>query len=193
LDGYKGLISLKEVVERILKIGILPVIKINDTGKAVWLAKALCDAGLSCVEVAFRTKQAEESIRRITKELPQMLVGAGSVLTIENVKIAVAAGASFIVSPDLKCEVIGYCVKNGIPIIPDCLSPSDIERALHFGFDTVKIFPPKTADGTKRKNLNDCFSFGKVILCGGSWMVNEDLISLGSFEKITELARGVVD
>jgi 2-dehydro-3-deoxyphosphogluconate aldolase / (4S)-4-hydroxy-2-oxoglutarate aldolase len=167
LDGYKGLFSLKEVVESILKIGIIPVIKISDTGKALYLAKALCSGGLPCVELSFLTKQAGESIRRITKEFPQMLVGAGAVLTAENASAAVALGASFIVSSDLNPELIGYCVENRIPVIPDCKCPSDIERALSFGFDTVIISPSKAVGGIIRKNLSACLSFGKVISNGG--------------------------
>lgn len=205
---------MNKILNRISTIGIVPVIKIDDVEKAVPLAKALCDGGLPCAEVTFRTEQAEEAIRRITKELPEMVVGAGTVLTVEKVKAAVAAGASFIVSPGLNPKVVGCCVENGIPVVPGCANPSDVELALSFGLDTVKFFPAEAAGGINmikamaapygnvkfmptggisQKNLNDYLSFGKIIACGGSWMVKEDLIASGSFDKITALTREAVD
>ncbi len=205
---------MNQVLERISKIGIVPVVKINDAENAEPLAQALCNGGITCVEITFRTGQAEEAIRRILKEFPHMLVGAGAVLTVENVKTAVAAGASFIVSPGLNPEVVGYCAKNGITVVPGCSNPSDIEKALSFGLETVKYFPAEAlggigmikaisapydnvrfmpTGGISLKNLNDYLSFDKVIACGGSWMVSEELISSGFFEKITDLAREAVD
>lgn len=205
---------MKSIVEKISKIGIVPVIKIEDVEKAVPLAKALCDGGIPVAEVTFRTAQAEEAIARISKELPDMLVGAGTVLTTEQVDKAVNAGAKFIVSPGLNPKIVKYCVDKGIIIMPGCANPSDIEQAIEQGLSLVKFFPAEAAGGIKmikamsapygnikfmptgginEDNMNDYLSFSKIVACGGSWMVKEDLIKNGEFEKITELSRKAVE
>lgn len=204
---------MNEVLEKIGKIGIVPVIKIEDTAKAVPLAKALCAGGLPVAEVTFRTEQAQEAIRLIAQAVPEMLVGAGTVLTTEQVDRAVEAGAQFIVSPGLNPKVVAYCIKKGVPITPGCSNPSDIEQALELGLEVVKFFPAEAAGGlpmikamaapyTKvrfiptggisAKNLNEYLSFKKILACGGSWMVKEDLINTGDFETITALTREAV-
>lgn len=204
---------MKSIVERIASIGIVPVIKIEDVEKAVPLAKALSQGGIPVAEVTFRTAQAEEAIARISKELPNMLVGAGTVLTTEQVDKAVNAGAKFIVSPGLNPKVVKYCVDKGITIMPGCMTPSEIEQAIEFGLDLVKFFPAEAAGGIKmikamsapygnikfmptgginEDNMNDYLSFKKVIACGGSWMVKEDYIKNGEFDKITELSKRAV-
>ncbi len=205
---------MNQVLKQVSAMGIVPVIKIDDVEKAVPLAKALCDGGLPCAEITFRTAQAEESIRRITAALPDMLVGAGTVLTTEQVDKAVAAGAKFIVSPGLNPRVVKYCLEKGVPITPGCANPSDIEQALELGLDVVKFFPAEANGGIKAikamsapfpnlkfmptggidaKNLNDYLSFNKIIACGGSWMVKEDLIAAGEFDKITALTRQAIE
>ena len=138
---------MNEVLEKIQKIGIVPVVVLDDAKDAAPLAKALCEGGLPCAEVTFRTAAAEESIRIMAKEFPEMLVGAGTVLTTEQVDRAVNAGAKFIVSPGLNPAVVGYCVENHIPVLPGCANPSDIETAMSFGLDTVKFFPAEAAGG----------------------------------------------
>ena len=125
--------AMNEVIEKFGKIGIVPVIKIEDVEKAVPLAKALCEGGLPCAEVTFRTAQAEEAIRRITEAVPEMLVGAGTVLTTEQVDRAVGAGAKFIVSPGFNRKIVTYCIEKGVPVTPGCSSPSDVEQALECG------------------------------------------------------------
>jgi len=123
------------VLEEVGKIGIVPVIKIDDVEKAVPLARALAAGGIPCVEITFRTAQGEEAIRRISKEAPEMLTGAGTVLTTEQVDKAINAGAKFIVSPGLNPKVVSYCIQKGMPVTPGCANPSDIEQALEFGLE----------------------------------------------------------
>jgi len=205
---------MSNIVDKISKIGIVPVIKIEDVEKAVPLAKALCDGGIPVAEVTFRTAQAEEAIARISEELPDMLVGAGTVLTTEQVDKAVNAGAKFIVSPGLNPKVVKYCVDKGIIIMPGCVTPSEIEQAIELGLDLVKFFPAEAAGGIKmikamsapygnikfmptgginEENMNEYLSFKKVVACGGSWMVKEDLIKNGEFDKITELSKRAIE
>ena len=128
---------MNEVLEKIQKIGIVPVVVLDDAKDAAPLAKALCEGGLPCAEVTFRTAAAEESIRIMAKEFPEMLVGAGTVLTTEQVDRAVNAGAKFIVSPGLNPTVVKYCVDKGIPVTPGTSNPSDVEMAISLGLDVV--------------------------------------------------------
>ena len=201
------------VLEEIEKIGIVPVITINDVEKAVPLAMALRAGGIPCAEITFRTAQGEEAIRRITGEVPNMLAGAGTVLTCEQVDRAVGAGAKFIVSPGFNPKVVDYCVQKGIPVVPGCASPSDIEKALEAGLDVVKFFPAEQAGGIdyikavsapfpslkfiptggiNAGNIAKYIAFDKILACGSSWMVTAELINSGSFEKITALSREAV-
>lgn len=138
---------MNEVLEKIQKIGIVPVVVLNDAKDAAPLAKALCDGGLPCAEVTFRTDAAEESIRIMAEQFPNMLVGAGTVLTTDQVDRAVAAGAKFIVSPGLNPKIVRYCVEKNIPITPGTTNPSDIEQAIECGLEVVKFFPAEPAGG----------------------------------------------
>ena len=138
---------MHEVLEKIQEIGIVPVVVLDDAKDAAPLAKALMDGGLSCAEVTFRTDAAEESIRIMSEQFPDMLVGAGTVLTTDQVDRAVAAGAKFIVSPGLNPRIVKYCVEKGILITPGCSNPSDIEQALENGLEVVKFFPAEAAGG----------------------------------------------
>ncbi len=204
---------MQEILSKLEAFGIVPVIKIDRVEDALPLAKALCEGGLPVAEITFRTACAKEAIKIITTHLPEMLVGAGTVLTTEQVDQAVEAGASFIVSPGLNPKVVKYCVDKGIAITPGCTNPSDIEQAIEFGLELVKFFPAEAAGGIKMikamaapyttmkfmptggvsaKNLNEYLSFDKVIACGGSWMVDASLINSGQFDKITELTREAV-
>ena len=140
---------MSTVTEKISTLGVVPVVVLEDAKDAAPLAKALVEGGLPCAEVTFRTDAAEESIKIMTSEYPDMFVGAGTVLTIEQVDRAVAAGAKFIVSPGLNPDTVEYCVKKGIPILPGCSSPSDIEQAIKYGLDVVKFFPAEAAGGLK--------------------------------------------
>lgn len=205
---------MNKVLEEISKIGIVPVIALDDVKDAKPLAKALIEGGLPCAEVTFRTAAAEESIRIMSSEFPELLVGAGTVLTTEQVDRAVNAGAKFIVSPGLNPKVVAYCVEKGIPITPGCANPSDIEQAIELGLDVVKFFPAEAAGGlnmiksmaapyTNMKfmptgginasNINSYLDFGKIIACGGSWMVNKNMIAEGNFDGIAKLTREAVE
>lgn len=202
-----------DVLKQIQQIGIVPVVKIDDEKDALPLAKALVDGGLPCAEITFRTPAAKASIEAITKAFPDMLVGAGTVLTKEQADDAIAAGAKFIVSPGLNPEIVQYCIEKGYPITPGCSSPSDVECALSFGLDVVKFFPAEAAGGLamikamsapytgvkfmptggiNAKNLKSYLDFDKIIACGGSWMVKADLINNGDFEAIRELTKEAV-
>ena len=204
---------MHEVLEKIQKIGIVPVVVLDDAKDAAPLAKALCDGGLPCAEVTFRTAAAEESIRIMAKEFPEMLVGAGTVLTTEQVDRAVAAGARFIVSPGLNPVVVKYCVDKGIPVTPGTANPSDVEAAIALGLEVVKFFPAEQAGGLpmikamsapyttmkfmptggiNAKNINSYLAFDKILACGGSWMVKKELVAAGEFDKIRDLTKEAV-
>ena len=200
-----------DMQEQIRKIGIVPVVVLDDAEDAVPLAQALVEGGLPCAEVTFRTAAAEESIRKITEAFPDMLVGAGTVLTTEQVDRAVGAGAKFIVAPGLNPVTVKYCQEKGIPVFPGILTPSEIEQALSLGLKVVKFFPAEPSGGLKMiqamaaayvglkfmptgginaKNVGDYLADEKHILaCGGSWMVKKDLIAAGEFEKIREMTK----
>ncbi len=201
------------IIDELSLLGIVPVVAIDDPKRAAPLSDALCNGGLTCAEVTFRTDAAEEAIRIMTAFHPDMIVGAGTVLTTDQADRAVAAGAKFIVSPGLNPSVVKHCISRGYTIIPGCATPSDIECALSLGLDTVKFFPAEAAGGISMikamsapygkvrfmptgginaANLNDYLSFPKVFACGGSWMVKKDLINNGDFDKITSLTREAV-
>lgn len=204
---------MSNVLEQIGAYGIVPVVVVNKIEDARPLAKALCDGGLPVAEVTFRTACAKEAISIMAKEFPEMLVGAGTVLTTEQVDEAVEAGAKFIISPGLNPKVVKYCVDKGIPVTPGCANPSDIEQAIELGLNVVKIFPAEAVGGIKlikamagpytqmkfmptgginAKNLNDYLSFDRIIACGGSWMVDPQLVAAGEFDKITEMTKEAV-
>jgi 2-dehydro-3-deoxyphosphogluconate aldolase/(4S)-4-hydroxy-2-oxoglutarate aldolase len=201
------------VLEELGKIGIVPVIKIDDVEKAAPLAKALIAGGIPCAEITFRTAQGEEAIRRIAAEVPGILLGAGTVLTTEQVDRAIGAGAKFIVSPGLNPKVVAHCRDRGVPITPGCSNPSDIEQALEAGLEVVKFFPAEQAGGLEyikaiaapypglkfmptgginAGNIAKYIAYEKVHACGGSWMASADLINAGDFGKIAALSREAV-
>ncbi len=202
-----------EMIQKLSLAGLVPVIKVENVEDAVPLCKALSDGGLPVAEITFRSDAAEESIRRVHAELPHVILGAGTVLTTEQVDRAKAAGATYIVSPGLNPSVVQHCQKVGIPIVPGCANPSDIETALSLGLKTVKFFPAEQlgglnmikalsgpygnitflpTGGVSEKNLNDYLNFSKVIACGGSWMVPADAIAAKDWKKIESLTRTAV-
>ena len=204
---------MNAVLEKISKIGIVPVVKIDRVEDAVPLAKALCNGGLPCAEVTFRTDAAAGAIKAMTESFPQMCVGAGTVLNAAQVDAAVAAGAQFIVSPGLNPNTVKYCIEKKVPITPGTSSPSDIEQAIELGLDVVKFFPAEQSGGLAKikamaapyvnmkfmptgginaKNLTSYLDFNKIIACGGSWMVPGDLINAGEWDKIEQLTREAV-
>lgn len=210
LGRRKGESMMKTLEERFYDYAVVPVVVLNDADDAIPLADALIKGGLPCAEVTFRTDAAEESIRRICKSFPDMLVGAGTVLTTKQVERAYKAGAKFIVSPGFDPEIIDYCISIGLPVLPGCITPSEIAQAVKRGLKVVKFFPAEQSGGVamikamaapysmvkfmptggiSTKNLADYLSCDKILCCGGSWMVKEDLIKSGSFDKITDMTK----
>ena len=198
------------IEERFEDFGVVPVVVLDDVKDALPLAKALTEGGLPCAEVTFRTEAAEESIKVMAEAYPDMVVGAGTVLTIEQVDAAVKAGAKFIVSPGFDPEIVDYCLEKEIPIFPGCVTPSEVAQAVKRGLKVVKFFPAEPAGGVAMikamaapyhqlrfmptggigtLNLKDYLEFDKIICCGGSWMVKGDLIKNGEFEKICKLTK----
>lgn len=202
------------VFDKLSMAGLVPVIKVEKAEQAVPLCKALLDGGLPVAEITFRTAAAQEAIRLVSEALPEVILGAGTVLTCEQVDQAVAAGATYIVSPGFNPKVVAHCIEKGVPVLPGCANPSDIEQALEYGLDTVKFFPAEALGGLKlikamsapygairfvptggisEKNLNEYLAFPKVAACGGSWMVPADAIEAGDWARITALTRKAVD
>lgn len=205
---------MSEILSKIHGIGIVPVIALDDASLAADLAKALCAGGLPVAEVTYRTDCAHEVIATMKKTCPQMLVGAGTVLTKKQVDSAIDAGAEFIVSPGLNPNIVQYCQSKHIPIIPGTANASDIETALSLGLTTVKFFPAEQLGGIKMiqalaapysnitfmptggvnaKNINDYLSNPKVIACGGTWMIDKVALKERDFEKIENLTKEAVN
>ncbi len=204
---------MKDIYQRIYETGIIPVIKINDAKDAAPLAKALIDGGLPAAEITFRTPAAADAIKAIHDAFPEMLIGAGTVLTPEQADTATKCGADFIVSPGFNPTVVKHCISKGITIIPGISSPSEIEAALELGLNTVKFFPAEAAGGLamlkamaapygqvkfmptgglNEKNILSYLEFNKIVACGGSFMVKEEYIENGEFDKIRELTENAV-
>ena len=198
---------MNKIFKQIEKIGIVPVIVLDNEKDALPLGKALSAASLFCAEITFRTEAAEKAIKVFAKNFPDFLVGAGTVLSPEQADKAIAAGAKFIVSPGLNPKVVEHCVNLGYPIIPGVSTAGEIEQAMSFGLEVVKFFPAEAAGGLKfikaisapypnikfmptgginAQNIAEYAAFSKVIACGGSWMVSKELISSKDFKKIEE-------
>lgn len=202
-----------DMFKTIYELGIIPVVAIDDADKAVPLAKALSKGGLPAAEITFRTAAAEESIRRITKECPDVLVGAGTVLTKEQADRAVAAGAKFIVTPGFNPEMIAYIKSLGIPMMPGAATPGEMEQAMSMGLNNIKFFPAEANGGVKKLkalagpyqvakwmptggvnagNLNDYLSFDRIIACGGTWLATSADIAEGKWEEIENKCKQAV-
>jgi 2-dehydro-3-deoxyphosphogluconate aldolase/(4S)-4-hydroxy-2-oxoglutarate aldolase len=204
---------MNDILQRIGELGIVPVVKLDKASDALPLGKALLEGELPIAEVTFRTDAAEESIRIMSGELPELLVGAGTVLTRDQVKKAVDAGAKFIVTPGFNPSVVDYCVERNIPITPGINSPSQIEMALERGLDVVKFFPAEQSGGLPMlkamsapygsvrfiptggidaKNMPSYLAFNKILAVGGSWMVKPELVAEGKFDEIARTTREAV-
>ena len=204
---------MSTVTEKISTLGVVPVVVLEDAKDAAPLAKALVEGGLPCAEVTFRTDAAEESIKIMTSEYPDMFVGAGTVLTIEQVDRAVAAGAKFIESPGFDPEIVDYCLSKEIPVFPGCITPSEVAQAVKRGLKVVKFFPAEQfggvatikamaapyvglkfmpTGGVSAKNLESYLSCDKIVACGGSWMVKGDLVKAGKFDEIKAMTEEAV-
>ena len=199
-----------ELKEKFEKIGIIPVVVLEDAKDAHALGQALMDGGLPAAEVTFRTEAAEEVIKILSHDFPDMLVGAGTVLTTEQVDRAMAAGAKFIVAPGFNPTVVHYCIEKGYPVCPGVQTPGEMEQAMELGLDFVKFFPAEPAGGLpmikavaapysklrfmptggiNKENVKEYLAYKKIVACGGTWMVKGDLIASGDFAKIEELTH----
>lgn len=205
---------MKYSQKAVFECGIVPVIKINDAKDAVNTCQALLDGGINIAEITFRTDAAEQAIKNVSENLEDVLVGAGTVLNVENAKKAIAAGAKFIVCPSFNEKTVEFCLEQNVPVIPGTCCPGDIEKGLSYGLEVLKFFPAEMIGGVKTlremsspygmvkfmptggintDNLLDYISFDKVIACGGTWMVKEDYIDSGNFDEITKLTRQAVE
>jgi 2-dehydro-3-deoxyphosphogluconate aldolase/(4S)-4-hydroxy-2-oxoglutarate aldolase len=203
---------MSEVLKQIGALRLVPVVVIDSAKDAKPLGEALVAGGLPCMEITFRTAAAPDAIKAASR-IPGMLVGAGTVLNIDNVNRAMDCGAKFIVSPGLNPKVVDYCVKNNIPITPGVATPTEIEMAMDHGLTVAKFFPADALGGVKtlkaisapysmmkfmptggitEANLGDYLKLPCVLACGGSWMVAKELVSKGEFAKVTELTRAAV-
>lgn len=204
---------MKHVLEQLGEMGLVPVVVLKDAADALPLGQALLEGGLSCAEITFRTAAAEESIRALTSALPEMLVGAGTVLTVAQAQTAVAAGAKFVVTPGFDATVVDWCLANGVPITPGVMTPTEINMALGKGLAVLKFFPAEAAGGVatlkaigapysgvkfiptggiNAVNLADYLRLPVVHACGGSWLVADQLIANGEFSRIAQLTAEAV-
>ena len=207
------MLTLDAIKQSAYSLGVIPVIRIEDVALARPLAEALTAGGLPAAEVTFRTAAAADAIAAMREAFPDMLICAGTVLTKQQADDAVRSGASFVVSPGLNPEVVTHCLEHDIPIIPGCATPSDIERALSLGLDTVKFFPAEAnggiaaikaiaapygqvsfmpTGGINAVNLSSYLAFKKVLCCGGSFMVPGSALAAADFATITALTRQAV-
>jgi 2-dehydro-3-deoxyphosphogluconate aldolase/(4S)-4-hydroxy-2-oxoglutarate aldolase len=196
---------MNDIIAALGRIGIVPVIRLEDPGQAAALGKALVEGGLPVAEVTFRTSSAAESIRILRREYPSLLVGAGTIVTMTQAEAAIEAGAMFAVTPGFNPRIVQFFIGKGIPIVPGVNSPSQVEMGLELGLDVLKFFPAEASGGIKMlkalfgpypevkfmptggvdaANLSSYLSQPNVIACGGSWMVKEDLIRTGRFDEV---------
>lgn len=203
---------MNDVIKHLGRLKVIPVVSIERLDDTMPLADTLIEGGLPCAEVTFRTPVAAEAIRKLAQR-GDILIGAGTVLTVDQVKAASDAGASFIVSPGINPSVTGYCVENNITVAPGVCTPSDIETAMGFGLDVLKFFPAEAFGGLKTlkaisapyggvrfiptgginiQNLPEYLRFPKVLACGGTWIAGESAIAAGKFDEILENTRHAV-
>lgn len=202
--------TLNEIKEELRKIRIVPVVVIDDEAPAEPLAEALIKGGLPCAEVTFRTEAAAGAIKKMKAKYPELLVGAGTVLTREQVDRAVEAGAEFLVSPGFNPDTVKYALEKGIPFTPGTQTPGEMEQAMALGLDFVKFFPAEPSGGIKMikavaaaytklsfmptggisaDNVKEYLDYDRIVACGGSWMVKKDLINAGKYDEIEKLVR----
>jgi 2-dehydro-3-deoxyphosphogluconate aldolase/(4S)-4-hydroxy-2-oxoglutarate aldolase len=202
---------MKTIEQRLKEIKIVPVIAINSADQALPLAKVLMENGLPCAEVTFRTEAAVESIRLMREAYPEMLIGAGTVLTAAQVDQAIDAGVDFVVSPGFNPTTVKYCQQRNMPIIPGVNNPSLVEQAMEMGLKTLKFFPAEPSGGISMlkaltavypvsfmptggvspSNVNEYLAIKSVVACGGTWMVPTDLMDKGDWNSIAELIKAL--
>jgi 2-dehydro-3-deoxyphosphogluconate aldolase/(4S)-4-hydroxy-2-oxoglutarate aldolase len=197
--------------QKLSEIKVIPVIAIKDASKAVKLAEVLINNGLPCAEVTFRTEQAAQAMKNMRDAFPNMLIGAGTVLTTAQVDEAIAVGVDFIVSPGFNPTTVKYCQQRGVAIIPGVNSPSLVEQAMEMGLSTLKFFPAEPSGGVAMlkaltavypvkfmptggvspKNVNEYLAIPAVLACGGTWMVPNDLIDNEQWDELGKLVAQV--
>lgn len=201
------------IYEEIGKLKIVPVVALDDEKDAVALADALIAGGLPVAEITFRTAAAEDSIKAISQARPDMLVGAGTITTLDQAKRAIAAGAKFLVTPGFSDEITAYAVEQGMPIFPGVCTPTEIMMTVKYNLPVVKFFPAgqygglatikalngpfpslkfMPTGGVSASNLKEYLAYPNIIACGGSWMVKKDLISAGRFDEIERMTAQAV-
>jgi len=204
---------MQKTLDTLGRLGLVPVVKIERAEDAVGLGRALLAGGLPCAEITFRTEAAEEAIRHISSSLPEIVLGAGTVLTVDQADRAVSAGAQFIVSPGFNRKVVNWCLRKQVPVTPGVATPTEIDMALDVGLNILKFFPAEAmgglatlkaiaapyggvkfipTGGINPDNLAEYLAHPSVHCCGGSWLVKGDLITAGKFDEITRLAREAV-
>ncbi len=202
------------VIQRLGELLLVPVIEIPDEDAAVPLADALIEGGLPCIEVTFRTPAAGAALRRLGRERPDLLLGAGTVLSVEQANIARAAGARFIVSPGFDAVVVEHCLGAGVPVLPGVVTPTEVLMARALGLDVLKFFPAQAAGGVAYLKaigapfrelrfiptggidaalLPDYLALPQVLAVGGSWMAPAGLLKSRDFAQITALVRDAVE
>lgn len=204
---------MNNIIKELSLYGIVPVIKIERLEDAPFIAKALCAGGLPIAEVTFRTDCAKEAIKIMKQTCPQMIIGAGTVLNASQVDAALEAGSQFIVSPGLNPKTVQYCLDKNVPILPGCANPSDMEQAIELGLEVVKFFPAQAngglpaikamsapysnlkfmpTGGINTSNLTEYLAFDKIVACGGTWMVSDELINNQKWDEITAITKQAI-
>ena len=201
-------------IDQVAACGVVPVVVVEDAAQAVPTAKALLKGGINAMEITFRTAATRDSIAKVAKEVPEMIVGAGTVINVEQLHAAVEAGAKFIVSPGSDADIISEAMKLDVAVTPGVVTPSEIMLGLRLGVKVFKFFPAESFGGLKtikalcgpfpqiriiptggisQANVADYFKNPKIVAVGGSWMCTKDMISAGDFDAITEKSRAATD
>ena len=201
------------VLETIRQLKLVPVIVIDDPNSAPALGRALVEGGLPCAEVTFRTAGAREALARLTGECPEVLAGAGTVLTSGQARDALDAGAKFIVAPGFNPGVVDYCLENDVPVFPGIATPTEIEAAMTRDLTVLKFFPAEPlgglsylkaisapygslefmpTGGISLQNVGTYLAFSRIVACGGSWMAPAEWITTGDFTRIADEVRNAV-
>ena len=203
---------MEPIEDQLTKLRVIPVITINSIRAIIPLGRTLIENGMPCAEITFRTDCATQAIRLLRTTYPDMIIGAGTVLTIKQVDEAIEAGADFIVSPGFNPKIVQHCLDNNVTIIPGVNNPSLVEQAMGFGLKTLKFFPAEPSGGTAMlkalsavypvqfvptggitiDNIDDYLGTDSVLACGGTWIAPSKLIDNGSWEEIGELVKQVL-
>lgn len=204
---------MNNLKSRMSAMKVIPVIAIKDADKAAKLAQVLSENGLPCAEVTFRTEAAAQAIRNMREAFPDMLIGAGTVLTTKQVDEAIDAGVDFIVSPGFNPTTVKYCQQREMPIVPGVNNPSLVEQAMEMGLNTLKFFPAEPSGGVDMlkalsavypvsfmptggvspANVNDYLALSSVFACGGTWMVPGNLVDEERWDELAELVKNVAN